>query len=305
MSFTKKKIRVTITLDSGTFNGSAFGDTQSNTLTIENLRVQCTINSPGGYVSSESNIRIYGLSQDVMDAVTTLRLDNAGEVPNGTTRAQFKHRIAIEAGDEENDYTLVFTGNIITAAGDYNNLPDVYLDVSAQAAYEQQIANLPPNSYRGEREASDILTDIANQVGWSPEFHGVTGFPLSDTYLTGSAKNQAEKIAQAAGLDLLFEHDKLIAMPTGGNRIGQIPLLTAETGLVGYPTFDYVGVRFKCLFNPAILMYGLVQIDSDLPRANGTWKVNALQYELDSETPQGRWFCSGLGTPPQEVLIGR
>lgn len=305
MSLNKKKLRATITLEKGTFNNSAFGDTQSNTITIEGLRIQCTINSPGGYVSSESNIRIYGVSENVMNAVTTLRLDNANQIPDGSTRAQFKHQIAIEAGDEKNEYTTIFTGNILAATGDYFNLPDVCLDIAAIAAYDEQIANLPPNSYQGEREASDILADIAAQVGWSTEFHGVTGFPLSDTYLTGSAKNQAEKIAKAAGLDLLFEHEKLIAMPSGETRTSQIPLLSAKTGLVGYPVFDYVGVRFKCLFNPAILMYGLIQIDSDLPRANGTWRVAALQYELDSETPEGRWFCSGLGTPPQESRIVR
>jgi len=304
-SFTKKKIRVTLTLDRGTFNDSAFGDTQSNTLTIEGLRVQCTINSPGGYVSSESHIRIYGLSKNVMDAVTTLRLDNAAQVPDGSTRAQFKNSIAIEAGDDESDYTLVFTGNIITAMGDYANLPDVYLDIVAQAAYEQQIANLKPNSYQGSRDAADILADIAAQAGWETEFHDLAGKPLTDQYLTGSAKSQAEKIAQAAGFDLLFENNTMVAMRSGGTRTGQIPLLSSETGLVGYPSFDYVGVQFKCLFNPTIRMYGQIQIDSDLSRANGTWRVSALQYELDSETPQGRWFCSGRGTPPQEAVIGR
>jgi len=306
MSFAKKKIRVTIALDSGTFNDSAFGETGSNTITIEGLRVQCTINSPGGWVSSESNIRIYGLSKSVMDTVTTLRLDNAGEVPNGTVRAQFKHRIAIEAGDEKSDYTLVFTGNILAAAGDYSNIPDVYLDIAAIAAYEQQIANLQPNSYPGERNTADILADIAKQAGWETDFHAIDGLPLTDAYLTGSAKSQAEKVAQAAGIDVLFENNKLVAMPSGGSReTKQIPVLTAETGLLGYPVFDYIGVRFKCLFNPVILMYGLIQIDSDLPRANGIWRVAALQYELDSETPDGRWFCSGLGTPPQEARIGR
>jgi hypothetical protein len=45
----------------------------------------------------------------------------------------------------------------------------------------------------------------------------------------------------------------------------------------------------KCVYNPAIKIGGLVQVQSAIQIANGKWRVNGLEHKLESLTNNGRW----------------
>jgi hypothetical protein len=103
----------------------------------------------------------------------------------------------------------------------------------------------------------------------------------------------------------------LAIWPKTGTRGGQIPLISPSNGgLVGYPTYRDLAMRFRCIFNPNIVVGGQIQMQSTsggaapssneaatlqqllIAGANGTWFVQApLTYDLASQIPDGPWFC--------------
>lgn len=73
------------------------------------------------------------------------------------------------------------------------------------------------------------------------------------------------------------------------------PIISKDTGLVGYPTFDGVGVNFQTLFNPAVMFGGAVNLETDNQRAAGEWLVTSVAHQLECEKPGGAWFSNVRG----------
>jgi hypothetical protein len=94
---------------------------------------------------------------------------------------------------------------------------------------------------------------------------------------------------RAAGIDYYIGQRTVAICPKNTPRKSLIPLISKDTGLVGYPTFDGPGVNFVCLFNPAIAFLGQVKIESDIPQANGYWSVMGVFHRLEALIPGGVW----------------
>ena len=84
-----------------------------------------------------------------------------------------------------------------------------------------------------------------------------------------------------------------------------IPLISSASGLVGYPTFDGVGVNFQTLFNPAITFGGSVKLVTDVQQAAGEWVVTSVGHRLESEKPGGAWFSNVRGNANGLAVVGR
>ena len=53
---------------------------------------------------------------------------------------------------------------------------------------------------------------------------------------------------------------------------------------------DLIGVRFSCLFQPALRFGGRVEIaDSLIAQCNGKWRIFGMDLLLESQTPAGKW----------------
>ncbi len=87
-----------------------------------------------------------------------------------------------------------------------------------------------------------------------------------------------------------IENNILSIWPRGGYRAGQIPIISPDTGMVGYPSFTQSGVVVKTLFNSAIRFGQLVSVQSSLQGATGQYRVQKLAHDIESEMPGGKWF---------------
>jgi hypothetical protein len=90
---------------------------------------------------------------------------------------------------------------------------------------------------------------------------------------------------------MIVDDGTLAIWPQGGTRGGVVPVISAKSGMVGYPTFTSRGVAFRCLYTPTISYGTTVQVESALTPACGKWVVYRLIYSLESETPGGAWFA--------------
>ena len=76
--------------------------------------------------------------------------------------------------------------------------------------------------------------------------------------------------------------------------------VSKTTSMVGYPRYTASGIEVTTMWNPNFLYGGSIQVESDLTPACGTWYIVNIADELESETPNGRWYtiltCTKLKT---------
>ena len=321
-SYVERAIDVTLTLGTGTFGASG-----KNTVKLSNLRVVATINKAGFPSLDTADLRIYGVPPDIMNEVSSLG------VPFPMLRVH--NTVLIEAGDATNGMAMVYSGNIWTAVQEMNDAPDTYLQITGQAGAAASLVPATPTSVPGTADVATVMAGIATKAGWAFENSGVAGpvnVKLSNPYLDGTYLEQAHALARAANIEMTLDsaggaNGTLAIWQKNTTRGGSVPLISAASGLVGYPQFFGFGLKFRCILNPNIRIGGQIQMQSSLGGAvaapglaqqqptpanqaaarqqgvNGVWYViTPLTYSIASQMPGGPWFtdvtCARLpGTP--------
>ena len=283
----KKQLRFVVTLAEGVFSD------KNNQVVLDGFRAVVEVQKAGGQMMSTSTVRIYGLAQELMNQLTTLAFKAMSYVKNTIDI------IAID-GDQQ---VLIFRGQIINAWGDYSGMPDVCLYIETQTGYFQQLELGDPLVYKGTANVSDLMLALAKKLGVPLENNNVTAKIANPNY-SGSTIDQIRNLAADTKTDFYLDDTVLAICPKGltRKRTARVPLITSESGLIGYPTFDKVGITFNTLFNPSILFGSRIIMESDIPQANGLWQVCSMAHKLESEKPGGAWFttvrCTGNGLVP-------
>lgn len=286
-SFSEKQISVQFSLASGQFEGGG------NSFSVSGVKVDAQITVTGAPEIAQMALSIWGLPLTIMQQLTTV----------GTQwNARYKNGIDVLAGDDESGLSLVFSGTIFNAfvQGDQ---PNVSLQILAAPLVFESVQDVPPTSINGSADAAGMIQKLAGQMAGIKSFenNGVN-VKLTSPYYYGSPWAQARQIAQDGNFDITVDRGVLVVSPPGTPRQGTAPLVSPQTGMVGYPTFVQNRVVVKALFNPAVKVFGPVQIKSSLIPANGTWQVMKEELDLQSIEAGGNWFmtlyCNPLGTQP-------
>lgn len=287
MTFVRRRINLTFQFGQG-----AYGEDGFDTVTITGLRCSASITKAGGVSNSELDLRVWGLSLDLMNRLTILnqKLD------------QNRHNIVVvEAGDDQSGMGVVFIGTMIEAWADFDGVPDVALVAKASTCYTDALKPVPPTSFKGSVDVALALAGIGAQMAppRTLENSGVS-ILLQNTYLEGTLLAQIRKLQRAGDFYLIIEPDVIAIWPKNGVRRGAVPVISPETGMVGYPSFNSTGIAVTTLFNPSITFGGTVEVET-VTRARGSWTPFYIGHDLESEQPAGKWFthmqCSITGQP--------
>ncbi len=277
MSFVRRLIDITFVLGKG-----AFGEDGSDTVRLSGLRVSAKILKAGGHAMGNTQLSIFGMTESSMNKLSTL-----GRIPNLFT----KNSVTVTAGDEGGAMTVVFAGTITEAWVNYQAMPQVVFNVIAHSGFFESIKPAQVSSYPGAPKVQDIMKTLAKNMDLEFENNGVDAV-LNAPYFWGSNRNQAQACADATGINWLIDNGKLAIWPANGQRGPAVPIVSAETGMVGYPSYTSTGIELKSLFNPAFKFGGAIEVKSSLGiPANGKWIVNGLDYDLESMVPKGSWFA--------------
>lgn len=287
MAFVKRDLKLVFTKTIGTFVA-----TGSNQMSVTGLRVQCNIINVGGVTLGEAQLRIYGLTRHHLEDLSAI---------NRGFMAMRGIRLDISASDDSDDFNLVFTGQVMVGQIDLNHAPESALVVVAIAGLDQVVQSAKPSSYPVQVSHLTILADLAKKMGMDFEANGPP-IMFASAYMYGTLWEQVLRCADNAGANIAIELNKLIVWPRMGVRgkgaSGVVPLISPATGLVGYPGYsDNMGIEVKTLFNPFIRLGQLVTVESSLAFANGSWGAYYVRHELESQTPNGKWFTSFQGAP--------
>lgn len=286
MALVSRKLRATITLAaiSGQAPLKPFPNSGgADTVIIENLRMSAEIMNAGGASMGELHLTIYGLSRSTMNRLSTIGL-KLNELP--------KNAIVLEAGDDQSGMSTVFVGFAQSCLADFNASPDVAFHILGFTLAPQSVESAEASSFPGYADVATILSGLATRMGLKFENNGVSG-SLSNSYFSGSYKQQAQDCVEHAGISWNAGEGGVLAIwPKFGSRGGAVPLVSPQTGLIGYPTFSAMGVDCRTLFNPSIGFGGKIKLQTSLENASGIYAVQGLHHQLACEMPDGPWFST-------------
>ncbi|QIA76188.1 baseplate hub protein [Rodentibacter caecimuris] len=289
-SFKQRKLRVTLLLGSPE---QKFDNNGNNTVIIENMRVSAQLFVGGGNMAPTAQIVIYGLSQSIMDRVARVKW---------YTDAAKLNFVRLEALNNE-VYSILFEGMISFATPNFAGAPNVSLTIKATTAAQHQILPVPPISKMGDVDVATLISQICQKMGMEFENNDVN-VKISNPYLCETSLEQVKKICLAADIDLAIEANKVAIKNKGQGRKIKVPVISPTTGLIGYPMLDLSGIKFQCLFDPEIKFHGICEIrDSVITPANGQWVIYGLNHYLESETPNGKWFCQVSASRIGEIKV--
>lgn len=283
-SFTQKLIEIDVALapDPETNQPRQF-DNGNNSVTLTG-RASVRVQLSGAPVGSTAQVLVWGLTPSLMNQLSTLGLVFQ-LIPQNT--------LTIRAGDAVSGLATVFVGTIRSAIADFNRAPDVPFVFECVAGLLNQVIPAKASSYPGPVDAANVMQTLAGLMGYGFENNGVTA-KLPASYFPGTVADQWKKVAQDAGIEANIVpgasgNQVLAIWPKGGSRSGTVPLVSPDTGMIGYPAYSQVGITVKTIFNPQIGFGGQIQIKSSLPRATGKWVVLRMDHALDSLLPEGAW----------------
>lgn len=284
MSFAEKEIQLTIALGMG-----QFGDTGANTVTLSGLRIKAEIQQFGGDAMPQVQLLVYGLPTSMINQLTTIGPINSA--------VMYQNSVLIAAGDVGSALTTIYNGTIWQAWGDFNQSPDAALNIAAVGGLAASLKPVGATSYPGSADVGTIMRSLASLAGLSFVNHGVS-VQLSNPYFPGTALAQIRECAQAADIYFTIENGALEIWPKGGARsTPSVPVISPETGMVGYPTFSSNGLMVTTMFNPSVVIGGQIQVQSSVKAACGTYVATQISHSLASQTPDGEWFTHILGVP--------
>lgn len=291
MAFVERLLRVTFVLGEGAFGEDTGAN--YNTVILSNLRASAKVVKAGGPSMGTLQLQVYGLRLSLMNQLSTL-----GVMPTLIRR----NTVSLEAGDSVNGMAVVFQGTITNAWADFQASPDIPFHVEAHTGLIEAVKPIPPSSFRGSASVVVIMSGLAAQMGLAFENTGVSTV-LSSPYFYGSARSQAQACAEAANIEWIIDNGKLAIWPKLQARGGQVPLVSVETGMVGYPAYTSKGIMVRTLFNPAIGYGSKISVKSILTPACGEWIVYSLDHDLDAMVPNGQWFSSMGAARPGLVVV--
>lgn len=271
-SFTEKQLVVSITLDGEKMSFPGFATTVH-------------IQKQGAPELPKANIQLFGLSEDKLAQLTLLSFDGLSLRPN---------RVEVMAGDAAG-MSLCFEGEITNSAPDFNAAPSPVLNIEAITAAYPKLLPQSPVSVTGSQSVESLMETFAADAGLTFRNEGVST-SLSNCTINGDPITKMQWVADTIGADLIIDDSEVVLVPTSGTR-GQLLTVTAinpETGQIGYPSFDSMGIRCSCLFRPDLMVAGYCRIESSLPRASGVWKIYSVTHELTANLPSGGPWMSTI-----------
>lgn len=283
MAFVERVISLTFTKVGGTF-----AETGVSTFTVEGLRVQCNVFNVGGISVGAANLRVLGLTREQLNDLSGL---------NSGFMVQRMIQLDIRAGDAGSPLQLIFSGQMNVGQIDMSGQPDSALVIVAAAGMIASMTPANPTSYPASASHLDVLADLAKRAGLAFEPNGPPK-TLATMYVFGSYRDQMLRVADAANVNIAIIDNTLVVWPRRGFRgTNSVPIISPESGLVGYPSYSDNGIGITTLFNPFLRLGQLFDVKSSLPFACGRWIAFGVKHDLESQTPNGKWFTTCTGQP--------
>ncbi len=225
------------------------GDDAGKGLDLSELRIRFQVKQWDLQTPNSAVIRVWNVSDQTADQI--------GEYT----------RVLLQAGYQDGAFGTIFDGSIIQPKRGHENATDSYLDLVAadgDQAYNFAIINKSLAAGSTPKDHLDALTGAMGEhgvkPGYAPDLPGA-GLPRGKV-MFGMARDHMRALGQSTDTKWSIQNGEVQLVPLTGVIPGQAIVLSAATGLVGFPEQTSEGIRARCLLNPEIKMGRAVQIDN-------------------------------------------
>lgn len=264
-------------------------DKWGNALDVSDLRCVFLCEKSLNDTPNYSQITIYNLNQQTISSI------KAGD------------KVVLEAGYEDGNYGMIFTGDIVQPMVHRESSTDVALtlivqdgDMYLNGAFTAQ--TLSKASTQGDVITACLNDDVSKGAITDslPKTRMVRG-----KVLFGKSSKYLRKVADASKGQFYIEDGKVNIVAAKDYASNQAVELNPMTGLIGMPEQTDDGVKGQCLINPSIKLNTLIYINSKLVaqkqvaegetkytavNADGVYRIVKLTCEGDTHGDQ--WYMS-------------
>ncbi|CRY10492.1 hypothetical protein [Yersinia enterocolitica] len=269
--YSKKELRYEFALSNGSFDKEG-----NDKISIDNVKSSFRVGSYGSYGGVQSEIMIFGLSLDRLAMLS-------GKGIGVWTPAQ-DTSISVYVGVNK-----IFSGGIFASYANMNGQPETALIMNAVAGLSLKTSSSSAFSQPGAVPVSTMLGAICNIFGFKLNAHGLDGIIAQSPNFAGSPMDQIRDICLAHGLRYQIFDNVVTVWPEKSAIDDVVPLVSSESGLIGYPVFSQNGMTFQTQFSTLLSQGRVIELVTSLPNASGRYLLNVVEHFLSSWTEGGSW----------------
>lgn len=251
---------------------------------LDGLAIKGQASRKMGSTEAEANVSIANLAQSDIEYLTTFM--------SPYVKPQTKKLIRIFAGYSLTGWGKIFEGDIVEALP--SDLPDTWLNIKAKSLY---YARRAPISYGiANSDMQKCGQSIAQELNLSFDWQASTNKNLGIFNFNGSKAELIKEYNRLGDVVMYEDNGVLRVIDKNSKRSNQKPvkLISIDSGMVGIPEPDKLGVRVKCLLDASVSCGDWVQVKSlKLPTINGYYQVYELAF--DFATREQQFYCNILG----------
>ena len=218
-------------------------------------------------------------------------------------------KVILEAGYENGNYGMIFTGNIVQPMVSRESNTDIALTLVVQDGDVYLNSSFTATTLSKASTNADVVRTCTKNDATVSD--GAISKELSKTKLArgktmfGKSAKYVKKAAANSNSQFYIEDGKVNIVAATDYSSKQAVELNPMTGLIGMPQQTDDGVSGQCLINPSIKLNTLIFINSSLVVAkqvaegetkytavnsDGVYRITKLTYEGD--THGDNWYCT-------------
>lgn len=276
--YSKKDLRYEFTLSNGAFDGDG-----NNKLSVSNVKSSFRCDSYGSYGGFNAEIVIFGLSAERLALLSGKGI--------GTWAVATDAQVDVYVGDNK-----IFSGGIFGSYANMNGQPETALVLNAVAGLNLKKKSSSAFSLSGGVDVENILGAICKLNGYGFNAVNLKGKVAQNPHYSGSPMDQIIYICTDFNLQYrLF--DNILTVWVNGDAIDSVvPLVSPDSGLIGYPVFTQSGITFQTQFSTLLSQGRDVELVTSLPNASGRYRLYVVEHFLSSWMENGNWhtICQGV-----------
>lgn len=274
--FSKKTLRVEIQNLEGEFFSGV------NNLEFKDLPIEAEVSAVKLPAGISAKIKIYGVSKDYMNAITTLKWHDDFIVQKA---------VRLYANNGQGEF-LLYEGNIMNASPEYDKAPDVYISIqSCAGAFFNLKSEVPPSSLPEGASVPNVFQKICADFGMGFRNNGVVGTSSGSIYFDQSGLfkrlNAAEK---AYGVYAVVHNNLVDIYPENGYSAKK--WVFTKNDYIGYPTMSANSYKITLdhLYNVDLRDIFTIK-DSEVTPANDIFHVIKVTYNVSTKIG-GNWLMT-------------
>ena len=280
--YSEKQLRYEFTVKKGSYDKDG-----NDRLSISNVKSSFRVGAYGDYGGTQAEITIFGLSLERLAALSGKGV--------GVFTVADDNRVDVFVGN-----TKIFSGGIYASYANMNGQPETALVLNAVAGLSLKTSSSASFSLPGPVDVSKMLSGICQVYGYGFKSAGLAGKTEQNPHYSGSPMDQIRGICGTHNLWYQIFDDVLTAWPRDSAVDDAVPLVSADSGLIGYPVFTQSGITFQTQFSTLLSQGRVVELETALPNASGRYLLTVVEHFLTSWTDGGSWHTVSQGVRRQD-----